>query len=69
MFKSKNSRAIVSWVVMMIFNFTCLWGITNDPVDAIKALLVCYFVLAGAASSWMMLQNWVEAGELENAEN
>tara|TARA_A100001515_G_scaffold29112_1_gene22575 strand:- start:3348 stop:3512 length:165 start_codon:yes stop_codon:yes gene_type:complete len=54
---------------MMIFNFTCLWGITNDPVDAIKALLVCYFVLAGAAASWMMLQNWVEAGELENAEN
>ena len=65
MFKSKSSRLMMSYLVVALFNFACFWFITDDAAKAIKGLLVAYFLFGGLATSFVVMNNWIEKGDTD----
>ena len=62
-FKTRSSRSIIGFLLLVLFNFTCFWIITDDPVEAAQGLLLLYFALGGMVTTWFVISDWIARGE------
>jgi hypothetical protein len=62
-FKTRSSRSIIGFLLLVLFNFTCFWIITDDPVEAAEGVLLLYFALGGMVTTWFVIGNWIDRGE------
>ena len=63
MFKTRSSRSIIGFLLLVLFNFTCFWSITDDPIEAVKGVLMLYFALGGMVTTWFVVSDWIARGE------
>jgi hypothetical protein len=63
MFKTKTARSTVAFFLAMLFTFTCFWSITDDAGEALKGLLVVYFVVGAYATSAVLINEWINKGD------
>ena len=63
MFRTKTARAGLGLLLSVVFSFTCLWVVTDDPEAAIKFVLTMF----AAGSVWAVVAtavgNWIDQGE------
>jgi len=64
MFKTKTARSLVGFLLLLLFNFTCFWSITDDAAEAAKGVLLLYFAIGGLATTWFVVDDWIKRGEL-----